>query len=629
MAIALCASLTAGHLTPVLAQQVTTTTFGYDAADNVTTITDPRGMVTNQSFDALNRLTQQLQPPAAPGGTRPSIGIGYDGLDQVRSVTDPRALVTTYTVTGLGTRTSLVSPDTGTTGRTFDAAGNVRTETDARGRTTTYTYDALNRLTLADYPVGTDTALQWDGGTSPPPNSRGRLTRITDESGSTVYTYNGFGQVLTKTQTLGSGTAARTRVTTYAYGTSGTSLGKLTSITYPSANRINLAYDAAGRISSITLNPTNTNGTGTNTGSTINLLTSIAYEPFGAARSWTWGNGATYSRTFDLDGRITRYPLGHPSQGGLVRTVTWDAASRVTGYTHVNGSSVAQPAFNQTFGYDDLNRLTGWSASSTSQAYQYDLTGNRTRLTIGATNHAYTVASTSNRLTATAGPAPAQSNTYDAAGNLTANGQASFTYSDRGRMSRATIGANQVNYLYNGLGQRVSKQGPTALVPTGTHLYTYDEGGRLIGEYDFTATPRVRQETVYLGDTPVAVLTQTVSGSPAVFTTVVNYVYADHIDTPRVITQASDNRMRWRWDQADPFGTSAPNQNPASIGAFTYNPRFPGQFYDVESNLRYNYFRDYDPRVGSYTQSDPIGLAGGIYTYAYAFGNPLSYTDPD
>jgi RHS repeat-associated protein len=190
------------------------------------------------------------------------------------------------------------------------------------------------------------------------------------------------------------------------------------------------------------------------------------------------------------------------------------------------------------------------------------------------------------------------------------------------------LGTNQVNYLYNGLGQRVSKQGPTALVPTGTHLYTFDEAGHLIGEYDFTATPRVRQETVYLGDTPVAVLTQTVAGSPAVFTTAVNYVYTDHIDTPRVITQASDNRMRWRWDQADPFGTSAPNQNPASIGAFTYNPRFPGQFYDVESNLHYNYFRDYDPRIGRYTQSDPIGLAGGINTYGYVGGNPVNYVDP-
>ncbi len=354
--VALSISLLGSSLSPwAYAQQVTTTSFGYDAAGNATSITDPRGMVTNQSFDNLDRLTQQLRPPAAPSGTRPAIGIGYDGLDQVRSVTDPRSLVTTYTVTGLGTRSSLVSPDTGTTGRTFDAAGNVKTETDARGKTTTYTYDALNRMTLADYPVGTDTSLEWDGGASPPPNSRGRLTRITDESGNTAYTYNGFGQVLTKTQTIGSGSALRTRVTTYAYGTTGTSLGRLTSITYPSASRINFTYDAAGRIASITLNPTNTNGTGTNTASTITLLGAIAYEPFGAARSWTWGNGATYSRTFDLDGRITRYPLGHPAQSGLVRTVTWDAASRVTGYTHVNGSSVAQPAFNQTFGVSGIS----------------------------------------------------------------------------------------------------------------------------------------------------------------------------------------------------------------------------------------------------------------------------------
>jgi RHS repeat-associated protein len=165
-------------------------------------------------------------------------------------------------------------------------------------------------------------------------------------------------------------------------------------------------------------------------------------------------------------------------------------------------------------------------------------------------------------------------------------------------------------------------------VPTGTHLYTFDEAGHLIGEYDFTATPRVRQETVYLGDTPVAVLTQTVAGSPAVFTTAVNYVYTDHIDTPRVITQASDNRMRWRSDQADPFGSAAPNQNPASIGVFNYNPRFPGQFYDVESNLHYNYFRDYDPRIGRYVQSDPIGLRGGINTYSYVENQPTMKVDP-
>ena len=108
-----------------------------------------------------------------------------------------------------------------------------------------------------------------------------------------------------------------------------------------------------------------------------------------------------------------------------------------------------------------------------------------------------------------------------------------------------------------------------------------------------------------------------------------NYVHADHLGTPRAITRPSDNAVVWKWDNTDPFGANLPNEDPSNTGtAFKYNLRFPGQYADQETGTFYNYYRDYDASTGRYIQSDPIGLRGGINTYAYVGGNPLIFVDP-
>jgi RHS repeat-associated protein len=101
----------------------------------------------------------------------------------------------------------------------------------------------------------------------------------------------------------------------------------------------------------------------------------------------------------------------------------------------------------------------------------------------------------------------------------------------------------------------------------------------------------------------------------------------DHLNTPRQVYD-DQQQLRWKWDQAEPFGVNTPNENPSSLGAFEMPLRFPGQFADRETNLFYNYFREYDSATGRYVESDPIGLFGGLNTYLYGEGIPTSIFDP-
>ena len=203
-----------------------------------------------------------------------------------------------------------------------------------------------------------------------------------------------------------------------------------------------------------------------------------------------------------------------------------------------------------------------------------------------------------------AGPV-ARSYSYDLAGNVTSDGVHSYDYNGRGRL----VDAGAATYQYNALGQRVSKT-----VGGVTTLFAYDESGNLIGEYD--AAGNAIREHVWFNGAPVAVIT----GST------IHYVHTDHLGTPRAVTHGGT--AVWRWE-SDPFGSTAAQEDPdGDLTTFTYNLRFPGQYYDDETGLHYNYFRTYDPSTGRYLESDPIGLDGGLNTYGYVTQNPLRYTDP-
>ena len=124
---------------------------------------------------------------------------------------------------------------------------------------------------------------------------------------------------------------------------------------------------------------------------------------------------------------------------------------------------------------------------------------------------------------------------------------------------------------------------------------------------------------VYLEGVPIAVLD---AGG-------LTYLETDHLGSPRAAISPTTNASVWRWTfAASAFGENLPNEQPGGSAPFKLNLRFPGQYYDAESGMHYNYFRDYEPGTGRYVESDPIGLRGGISTYGYALASPLEFSDP-
>ncbi len=222
----------------------------------------------------------------------------------------------------------------------------------------------------------------------------------------------------------------------------------------------------------------------------------------------------------------------------------------------------------------------------------------------------------------------------DATGNsLQRSSSRVHVYDEQGRLSQVlNPTALYADFLYNALGQRTLKRTyltSGALDFTITHLYGAD--GQLLGQVRYNNLGKKTSALywIWLEGMPLAeVEFKYNTGTGAVTSTSQYYLHSDHLNTPRLATNQAQTLL-WKWD-SDAFGLGNPIGDVDGDGVVVDIPlRFPGQIFEAYSNLNYNYFRDYDPSTGRYVQSDPIGLEGGLNTYGYVGGNPLSFSDVD
>ena len=455
-----------------LGAQSQTTEYGYDDQGNVTSVKDPLNQTRSSQYDALNRLKQVTDPSPGLGVTQ----YGYNGLDALTKVTDPRSIETNYTVDGLGNLTLQSSPDTGNTENTYDEAGNLHTQKDAKNQTNTYTYDALNRVMQITFQDGSKQTYAYDQGT----NGIGRLSSITETDAAMqvtsviAYAYEPHGRVTSETRTV----AGTQYVVGYRYDT----YGRLDQLTYPSGRTVTYSFDSLGRVSGITtIKPGDPEQT---------VVSNVLYHPFGGAKGYTLGNGRVYTRGIDLDGRIASYSLGSQSFA-----IGYDDASRISFI-----SETGNPPNSNTYGYDELDRLTSASLPTTQYGYTYDAVGNRGTRTSGSSTDTYAYSPTSNRISSiTPASGPLRSFVLDPNGSTTADGINTYTFDTRGRMVQSTSAIGSTTYQLNALRQRVRKTSSL-----GDTVFHYDTKGHLIAET--SPSGGLKRELIYLGDIPVGVV---------------------------------------------------------------------------------------------------------------------------
>jgi len=294
-------------------------------------------------------------------------------------------------------------------------------------------------------------------------------------------------------------------------------------------------------------------------GLTATLADQITYKPFGPMTGLIYGNGLTLDRSFNQNYQMTGYQV----PGVLDRTISYTPDGNIWGI-----QDALQANDSEVFDYDVVDQLIGADGLYGTQVLDYDANGNRTLIDRNGSLDEYEVAYYSNRLMETLGGLVEY--TYDANGNPTARDTDSFSYDSHNRLTSATVNGQSASYGYNASHQRVSKT-----VSSDTTMYFYGPGGELLAEID-GGTGTTTAEYAWLNGEPLAHFR---NGST-------HFVHNDHLATPQRLTD-STSAVSWSADY-EPFGKAQ------TIG-IEFNLRFPGQYFDAETGLHYNWHRYYDP----------------------------------
>ncbi|MES2801344.1 MAG: RHS repeat-associated core domain-containing protein [Bdellovibrionota bacterium] len=586
-----------------------TASMTYDSEGNLETTTDGLSRQSRRELDTLRRIKKLTQDVT---GLFPQVvNQKHDTLGKVTEVKDPKNLDTDYIHNGFGGLDQVDSPDSGSTGYLYNSLGQVIEKTNGNGVVEMYTYDVLGRLKTRNYQGDDiDETYTYDVSQSDCVSGEGhgigRLTRVVDGSGSTNFCHNSYGDLVRKVQR----TNGKTFTLRWVYGAN----GKLQEMIYPSGMIVDYGYNNLGEVEEI----------GVTTGSSRQvLLSGASYYPFGPIAGWVYGNDREMRRDHNLN--YDPSLIQDLSSGGINYSYVYDRIG--------NLAELQAPGLLRVYRYDGLNRLKAMENSSGIKLwdYGYDSTGNRTSVTQATPNGSAYTYSTKNysydpanhRLTNDG----LEFRNYDGAGNLveiSANGSGpgqfrlGLAHNQANRLNYVVKGVDgsSVSYLYNHSGERVQRSHSGGV----SDYYVYNSTS-LLGEYDNAGA--AAKQIIWLEGMPVGVVTG--SGSSAKL----YYVESDGLGTPRVVIDPVRDVAVWKNPlESEPFGNSQPLTNPdGDAENFEFNLRFPGQMYDNFSGLVYNYFRDYDPTVGRYVQSDPIGLAGGISTYSYVIANPLTHRD--